>query len=222
MHFICSLLASLTLLSSDSFADSWDEALRARINQLNPAPLTHYLITRDITEENAEQAAISAFSWASNGNSRMIVGGALRAYSENIQPLGVWGADILAAGSPIADAQLVGAEIGVYQRNHNNRQAAVGVNIIFGNRLGVPEPVGGIGHNKYNIYTEALKISSQGRSPAGEYSGWGKVLKIDDFALDRTALVPYSTVIECGLRPSDRGLELWRDIEGIPTLYRIL
>lgn len=241
MHFICSLV--LSILTTACHADSWDEALRKRIDELKPIAATNYLITKDIIEANDEQAAVSAFSWGGPTNARMIVGGALRAYTENPGYTGVWGADIGAYNSLYSGAQLVGVEVGTYQRNHANVQGAVGVNIIFGNRAGVSQPPLGVGENKYNFRTQALMISAQSRSPAGEYSGWNRVLKVDDFAMDRTVERSYATIIEagkvhtdtawylvtypcgawrCGLRPAERGLELWRDIDGVPTLYRIL
>lgn len=239
------LLFLLSLALQAFAADPVEDAIYKRLNELPIKNATTYDITQDITENNAEQAAVSAFSWGGQGNQRNILGGALRGYSLNTLPTGVWGADIFAMGGLHADVQLVGAEIAAYQRNNNNRQVSAAINTIFGNRVPVSAPPpDGKGANRYNEFSMAWFVSAQPRSSAGEYSGWQTAIKLDASALDRTLSKPYASfldasevamvdapwylvvykcgAVKCGLKITDAGIEVWRDIDGAPAKLRTL
>ena len=95
-------------------------------------------------------------------------------------------------------------------------------------------PVPTVGQNRYNENSAAVYVSSQPRSPAGEYSGWQTGLKFDATSLDRSSSVPWTAAIDvsevqttvpfylvvwrcgkvrCGLKPTDDGAKIVTDID---------
>lgn len=243
--FFATLL--LMLFPRQARAGVWDDAVWGRLQQIGPKPATSYAITIDSAEQgNAEQAAVSAFSWGGLDNRRNIVGGALRAYSASTYPTGVWGADIYAVNAPGTPLQLVGAEIAVYQRNHANWQVSAAINTIFGSRLPVDDPEHALGENRYNENSVAMLVTSQPRPTSGEFSGFQTGIRFDRVSLDRSRSRGWTAAIDvsplevhedarfylvvfrcgtqrCGLRLTETGqMEVWRDVDSaLPVLWSV-
>jgi hypothetical protein len=94
-----------------------------------------------------------------------------------------------------------------------------------------------VGQNRFNDSSEAILIASQPRSSAGEYSGWQTGIRFDRSSLDRSVSVPYAAAIDvsdaqvpatfylivwrcgkvkCGLKPTEDGAVVVRDIDNAP------
>lgn len=151
----------------------------------------------------------------------------------------VWGIVAEAINFPQAAGHVVGIESGVVNMAPDTLGEIRGLHLVFKDRMdmSIGEPVTAVGRNLFNENSAAIYISSQPRSPAGEYSGWQAALKLDRHALDRTAAVPYAAAIDvsdvevpatfylivwrcgdvkCGLKPTDDGAVVVRDIERLP------
>lgn len=253
-------LALTCWMAGPARAAAWDDAIKNYLPQLaaksvdgnvargmNPDP--HFITINPADWYDAEQAAVSGFSWG-NAPGRMVVGGAFRGYSDGSP----WAFGIAAEAitSPTSSAQLIGAEFDVISRNPNSTSAKWGLNVIFTNRMsGIANPVeSGVGANRYNENAKALVIEAHPRSPAGEYSGWQTAFYFGRTAFDRTVDKPYAAVIDvsdvngtditdqaqvplyivvfrcgqtrCGWKASNRGLELWELIDTTPRFVRLL
>ena len=148
----------------------------------------------------------------------------------------LWGVVTEAINFPSASGNVIGLEAAAVNMSHANRGVVVGIDVVFKNRLdvGFLEPVPEVGENRFNDQSIALKVSSQPRSGAGEYSGWQTGIKFTGWSLDRSASVPYAVGIDfseaevpadfylmvwrcgkvkCGLRPTSEGAEVVVDID---------
>lgn len=233
-------------------AGTWEDFALPYLNQLanksvngnaprglNPDP--HFITISPPDWYDAEQAAVSGFSWGTDPT-RSAVGGAFRGYTGG-SPW-AFGIATEAISSPTSHGHVIGAEIDVYSRNGNATDSAKwGINLIFFNRatgtFGNAES--GLGGNRYNDGAKAMVIEAQQRSPVGEYSGWQTGFYFGKTALDRTVTKTYASVIDvadvtvdaawylvvfrcgdqkCGLKLVDGGLELWQDVEMLPHRVR--
>jgi hypothetical protein len=212
---------------------------------MNPSP---HFITIDPTDwYDAEQAAVSGYSWYS-GTQRSPVGGAFRGHSTGGAG-GVFGIATEAITSEASTSHVIGGEIAVVSRNPNSANAVKwGMPLIFFNRFGgTSAPVeAGLGDNSYNEGSKALLIQALPRSSVGEFSGWQTGIYFDRTSLDRTKRVPYAAAIDmsdvetlpgvpwyiltwkcgssrCGLLAAGEQFEIWTAIDSpFPRRLRIL
>lgn len=245
----------LFAVSLGASAAPFDDASNARIRELavtsvngnTPRGLNQdpHFITIDPPQwYDAEQAAVSGYSWGSNP-ARIAVGGAFRGYS-NGSPW-AFGIATESISSPTSTAHLVN-EMDIVSRNGNSVDSAKwGLNIIFFNRAtgasgALESPIGA---NAFNKNAHALEVESLPRTAAGEYSGWNIFAHFGASAFDRTTDRAYASVVDlsdvtaneevpvyvvvyrcgqarCGLKVSTLGLELWELIDTTPRLVRIL
>jgi hypothetical protein len=163
-----------------------------------------------------------------------------RTYSLSADPSNtVWGIVAEAINFPEAGGHIVGTESAVVNMAPDTIGEIRGVHVVFKNRMdmGIAEPVPAVGRNRFNENSAAIYVSGQPRSPAGEYSGWQSGIKFDRHSLDRSVSVPYTAAIDvsevevpatfylivwrcgevkCGLKPTDDGAVVVRDIEHLP------
>lgn len=166
------------------------------------------------------------------------VGAIGRAYSTSPGPdNAAWGMVTEAVNLPLARGHLVGLETAVVNMAPDDPGALRGIDVVFKNRMDVSyfDAVPVIGQNRFNDESAALFVSSQPRSPAGEYSGWQAGIRFAASSLDRSATRPYAAAmdvsevevaapvylivwrcgrVKCGLAPTDDGARIVRDIEG--------
>ena len=165
------------------------------------------------------------------------VGSIGRAYSmSHAEGNTVWGVVTEAVNMGGASGHVVGTESGVVNMAHDNDGKLRGLDVVFKNRLDsdLTNPVPTVGQNRYNENSAAVYVSSQPRSPAGEYSGWQAGLKFDATSLDRSSSVPWTAAIDvsevqttvpfylvvwrcgkvrCGLKPTNDGAQIVTDID---------
>ena len=190
---------------------------------------------------SSEDVAVHGFVMLDPGASgTRAVGTVGRAYS--MSPAAdntVWGLVSEAINFPGAQGNVVGTESGVVSMSHDNAAQLRGIDVVFKNRLDsdIDNPVPVLGQNHYNENSAALFVSSQPRSPAGEYSGWQSGIKFSRDSLDRSASKPYAAAIDisdaqvsatlyllvwrcgtvkCGLKPTIDGMTLVTDIDRAP------
>jgi hypothetical protein len=169
------------------------------------------------------------------------VGTVGRAFSLSSQPGNtVWGVVTEAINFPSAQGHAVGAESAVVNMAPGNTGELRGLDIVFKNRMDVSlhDPVPSVGENRFNESSAAVYISSQPRSPAGEYSGWQAGIRFAASSIDRSASRPYATAIDlsevevdapfyfvvwrcgferCGLKLTNTGPVVMRDIDRDPV-----
>ena len=79
-----------------------------------------------------------------------------------------------------------------------------GLDVVFKNRRDgqrFGEVTNGVGENSYNVYANAVVITSQRRSNHGEYCGWTAAIRLGPHALDRSRDQPFTSIIDyrsCG------------------------
>jgi hypothetical protein len=252
-------LALTCWIASPAHAGAYEDAAKPYIQNLavtgkngsvprgmNPSP---HFITIDPTDwYDAEQAAVSGYSWYS-GTQRNPVGGAFRGHSTGGAG-GVFGIAVESITNEVSTSHVIGAEIAVVSRNPNSAAAVKwGIPVIFFNRAGgASAPVeAGLGDNSYNEGSVAIPIQSLPRSSVGEYSGWQTALKLDGASLDRTKRIPYAAgidvapnvvaslgvqfyivtwtcgTVKCGMTLDGEHVEIWRAIETLfPQLVKTL
>jgi hypothetical protein len=169
-------------------------------------------------------------------NSRA-VGTVGRAYSLSRQPGNtVWGVVTEAINFASAQGNVVGTESAVVNQAHDNVGELRGIDVVFKNRMdsqvgSAMEP----GANRYNESTAAVFISSQPRSPGGEYAGWQSGIKFGRSSVDRSITRAWAAAIDvsdvevdapfylvvwrcgaqrCGLKLTEAGALIVRDIDG--------
>jgi len=110
----------------------------------------------------------------------------------------VWGVVTEAINFPVASGNVVGAESAVVNMAPGNTGELRGLDIVFKNRMdgSLGDPVPTVGENRFNESSAAVFISSQPRSPAGEYSGWQAGLRFGRSSLDRSASRPWTAAID--------------------------
>lgn len=194
-----------------------------------------------IRPPDSEDRAVQGFTLVdARGAGARAVGVVGRAYSVSSAPGNtLWGLVSEAVNLPAGSGHIVGIESGVANMNPANAGALRGLDVVFKNRsdanLAAPVPV--VGANAYNERSAAIYVSSQPRSPAGEYSGWQSGIKFDRHSLDRTASVRYAAAVDvsevdlpeayylivwrcgevkCGLKPTEAGATVVRDIDRLP------
>lgn len=247
-------LALTCWIVGPAHAAAWDDSANSYLRQLatttmngvpprglNPDP--HFLTISPPDWYDAEQAAVSGFSWGTHP-ARVAVGGAFRGYSDG-SPW-AFGISTEAISSPTSTAHVIGQEIDVISRNPNSAGAAKwGLNIILMNRTTGPagNVESGLGANRYNENSRAVVIESFARSTTGEYAGWQTGIHFGKTAFDRTVSKPYASAIDvsevealvawyvlvwrcgelkCGLKVNGNNLEVWRNIDMLPQLWRVL
>jgi hypothetical protein len=186
----------------------------------------------------SEDSAVHGFTMLKDGAADAHgVGVVGRAYSVSGGPDNtVWGLVAEAVNFAGARGNVVGMESGVVNMAPDNTGELRGLHVVFKNRmdLSVDHPVPVVGANRFNEQSEAIMISSQPRSTAGEYSGWQAGIKFDRNSLDRSASVPYAAAIDvsevqvpatfylivwrcgkvkCGLQPTEDGAVIVTDID---------
>jgi hypothetical protein len=163
-----------------------------------------------------------------------------RAYSLSADPSNtVWGIVAEAINFPEAAGHAVGTESAVVNMAPDKVGEIRGLHVVFKDRMdmAIDEPVPVVGQNRFNENSSAIYVSSQPRSPAGEYSGWQSGIKFDRHSLDRSVSIPYAAAVDvsevevpatfylivwrcgqvkCGLKPTGDGAVVVRDIEHLP------
>jgi hypothetical protein len=187
----------------------------------------------------SEDAAVHGFTLLNQGAANAAAVGTVgRAFSlSSGEHNALWGVVTEAINFPGARGHLVGLEAAVVNMAHHNSGVVRGIDVVFKNRMDVSfvEPLPAVGENRFNDRSVALHVSSQPRSPAGEYSGWQAGIKFAAWSLDRSASVPYAVGIDfseaevpatfylmvwrcgpvkCGLLPTAEGFAIVRDIDG--------
>lgn len=190
-----------------------------------------------LSEDSAVHGFLILKGGAADAHGVGVVG---RAYSVSPGPDNtVWGMVAEAVNFAGASGNVVGIESGVVNMAPDNGAELRGLHIVLKNRMDLSEdhPVPVVGANRYNDQSEAIMISSQPRSSAGEYSGWQAGIKFDRHSLDRSVSVPYAAAIDvsdaqvpatfylivwrcgkvkCGLKPTDDGAVIVTDIDRAP------
>jgi hypothetical protein len=163
-----------------------------------------------------------------------------RAYSASRAPGNImWGVVAEALNFPSAQGHIVGVESGVVNMSADNLGELRGLDVVFKDRMDtdLANPVPVVGANRFNANSSAVYVSSQPRSPAGEYSGWQAGIRFSRHSLDRSSSVPYAAAIDvsdaevpatfylivwrcgkvkCGLKPTDSGATVVVDIDNVP------
>lgn len=127
------------------------------------------------------------------------VGTVGRAYSLSARPGNtVWGMVTEAINFPTAMGNVVGTESAVVNMAPGNTAELRGLDVVFKNRMdaSLNDPVPAVGENRFNESSAAVYISSQPRSPAGEYSGWQAGLRFGRSSLDRSASRAWTAAID--------------------------
>lgn len=127
------------------------------------------------------------------GGNQLAVAAQLNAYSRDpagSSPTFVFGAAIEAwsgdaENKGLANVGLIGIEPAIISQYHANTQALRGADIVFKNRRdGGSLLHGSVGSNGFNRHSRAINISSQLRSPLGEFCGWARGIYFQEGALD--------------------------------------
>ncbi|HZZ91991.1 MAG TPA: hypothetical protein VFE23_05475 [Usitatibacter sp.] len=127
------------------------------------------------------------------------VGTVGRAYSVSGLPDNtVWGVVTEAINFPSAIGSVVGTESAVVNMAPGNAGELRGLDIVFKDRLdaSIDQPVPNVGDNRFNESSAAVYVSSQPRSPAGEYSGWQAGIRFGRSSLDRSASRPWTAALD--------------------------
>lgn len=185
-----------------------------------------------------EDRALQGFTWVGGHASGVHAVGTIgRAYSASDSPGNIlWGVVSEAINLPAAGGNLVGIESGVVNMSARNEGELRGLDVVFKDRLdaNLDDAVPAVGQNRFNERSSAIYVSSQPRSPAGEYAGWQAGIRFDRHSLDRSASIPWAAAIDlsqaevpatfylivwrcgnvkCGLMPTEDGAAIVRDIE---------
>lgn len=134
-----------------------------------------------------------------NASESSAVGTVGRAFSLSSRPGNtVWGVVTEAINFPTASGNVVGTESAVVNMAPGNVGELRGLDVVFKNRMDTQfnDPVPSVGDNRFNESSAAVFISSQPRSPAGEYSGWQAGLRFGRWSLDRSASHPWTAAID--------------------------
>jgi hypothetical protein len=199
------------------------------------------LVVDSERSQDSEDKALQGFVMLQPGASHAhAVGSVGRAYSQSReQGNTVWGVVTEAVNMEGAGGNAVGTESAVVNMTHDNDGELRGIDVVFKDRMdsALAAPVPFVGENRYNDHSAAVYVSSQPRSPAGEYSGWQAGIKFGSTALDRSASVPWTAAIDasevqpnapfylvvwrcgkvrCGLKPTDDGATIVNDIDNLP------
>lgn len=191
--------------------------------------------------EQSEDSALHGFVMLKDGASgARAVGTVGRAYSTSSGGDNtVWGVVTEAINLPGARGNVVGLEAAAVNMSPDNSGELRGIDVVYKNRmdLSLGDAVPAVGQNRFNDKSAALYVSSQPRSPAGEYSGWQAGIRFAPNSVDRSASVPYAVAIDasdvqvdapfylivwrcgavkCGLKPTDGGMTVAVDIERAP------
>ncbi|SBW14025.1 hypothetical protein BR10RB9215_C10844 [Brucella sp. 10RB9215] len=128
------------------------------------------------------------------GGNKSPVGAQLNAYdlspSGSVPNTSVWGATLEAwsgdhDSEPNVPVILIGIEPAIIQQRHDSDLGKVGLDVVFKNRKdGGTLLHGSIGSNKYNKGAKAITITSQSRSPFGEFCGWKTGIDFSSTGLD--------------------------------------
>jgi hypothetical protein len=208
----------------------------ARSVLADPAQFTS--VVDDSPPAPVEDGAVTGFTVVRPGSANARAVGAVgRAYSASHEANNiVWGLVAEALNFPSARGHVVGVESGVVNMSPDNVGELRGLDIVFKDRMDVDfaNPVPVVGQNRFNADSAAIYVSSQPRSPAGEYSGWQAGIRFSRHSLDRSADVPYAAAIDvsdaevpatfylivwrcgkvkCGLQPTDSGATVVVDID---------
>ena len=148
-------------------------------------------------EYSSGRSDLNQYGYTANvkrtGGTRRPVAAQLNAYS--LDPAGSAASSVFGiaceawTGDATTNAQtsagLKGIEPAVISQYHANDQNIWGMDVVFKNRRdGGSVLHGSIGSNAFNRYSHALHISSQGRSPLGEYCGWNTGIYFASSSLD--------------------------------------
>jgi hypothetical protein len=188
-----------------------------------------------------EDGAITGFTVVRPGSGNAHAVGAVgRAYSASRAPGNImWGMVAEALNFPGAQGHIVGIESGVVNMSTDNVGELRGLDVVFKDRMDTDfaNPVPMVGQNRFNAHSSAIYVSSQPRSPAGEYSGWQAGIRFSRHSLDRSVDVPYAAAIDvseaevpatfylivwrcgkvkCGLKPTDSGATVVVDVDNAP------
>jgi hypothetical protein len=191
--------------------------------------------------DGSEDTALQGYALLQPGATHSrAVGTVGRAFSVSPLPDNtVWGVVTEAINFPTAIGSVVGTESAVVNMAPGNTGELRGLDIVFKNRMdsSIDEPVPAVGENRFNESSAAVFVSSQPRSPAGEYSGWQAGIRFARFSLDRssahawTAALDVSDVqveapfylvvwrcgaLRCGLRLTPDGPVTVADIDRVP------
>ena len=191
--------------------------------------------------DGSEDTALHGYVLLQPGASESrAVGTVGRAYSLSSRPGNtVWGVVTEAINFPVARGNVIGTESAVVNTAPGNVGELRGLDVVFKDRLdaNADDPVPTVGDNRFNESSAALYISSQPRSPAGEYSGWQAGIRFAPSSVDRSASRPYAVAIDlsevrveapfyfvvwscggvrCGLRLTDAGAILVTDVDRAP------
>jgi hypothetical protein len=201
------------------------------------APGDFRLEVNDDRPAHSEDTALQGYALvqpqASNSRAVGTVG---RAYSLSRLPGNtVWGVVSEAINFPGAQGNIVAIETAVVSAAHDNLGELRGIDVVFKDRMD-PEIDDAVplGENRYNDRSAAVYISSQPRSPAGEYAGWQAGIRFARTSLDRSLSRPWTAAIDlsevevsvpfylvvwacgpvrCGLRLDADGPVMVRDVD---------
>lgn len=188
--------------------------------------------------DSSEDSALQGFILLKeNAAGSRAVGAVGRAYSVSRGANNtIWGMVTEAIHFSGAVGNAVGLESGVVNMSHDNAGELRGIDLAFKNRLdsAYAQPVPVVGQNRFNLNSAAVYISSQPRSPAGEFSGWQAGIRFDRSSLDRSSAVPWTAAVDlsevetpatlylivwrcgavkCGLKPTESGAVIVADID---------
>lgn len=134
-----------------------------------------------------------------SGGSALTVGGQINAWGDAYgtgKAWGVFGANLVAVGPIGHEGALIGAEISPVRYGSATTSAKIGVELVFINRTdNAGNAPDGLGSNRYNYYSTGLRVTSQPRSPLGEYCGWNVGIGFITDSLDEVLPTAWSAVV---------------------------
>lgn len=134
-----------------------------------------------------------------SGGTALTVGGQINAWGDAYgtgKEYGVFGANLVAVGPIGHEGALIGVEISPVRYGSATTSAKIGTELVFINRTdnGGPAP-DGLGSNRYNYYSFAHRVTSQPRSPSGEFCGWNVGLGFLTDSMDECNPPAWSAVV---------------------------
>lgn len=164
------------------------------------APGDFRLEADSVRPYGSEDTALQGYVLLQPGASQSrAVGTVGRAFSLSSLPDNtVWGVVTEGINFPGAQGSVIGMESAVVNMAPGNQGELRGLDIVFKDRMDVSfdDPVPVVGENRFNESSAAVYISSQPRSPAGEYAGWQAGIRFAPSSVDRSAARPYAVAID--------------------------
>lgn len=142
-----------------------------------------------------------------SGGAPFVVAAQLNSWIDAKGCSGIFGMVTQVVSAPFLDSMpMVGAEIDVGNQTSTHEAAKWGLDIVFKDRTGAT-PAEGLGSNFFNYYAEAVVLSAQARSGAGEFCGWNCGVDFLDGSLDASSVPAWSatTTYSAGMIVSSGG-----------------